>query len=146
MIAPILPGAEKLAGMLAGKVDYVIVDRMNYAYANKIYLKHGWRDKNTDKYFDSVGRQIAEDCARLGIACRSAYSEQNVVRSKRINHAAGGRGLFTRKNLVEKEGHLLPGAAVRIGVVGQGVHPELAGIGVGEAVARVAVDDQLPVD
>jgi len=73
MIAPILPGAEKLVGMLAGKVDYVIVDRMNYAYANKIYLKHGWRDKNTDKYFDSVRRQIAEDCARLGIACRSVY-------------------------------------------------------------------------
>ena len=73
MIAPILPGAEELVGMLAGKVDYVIVDRMNYAHANKIYLKHGWRDKNTDAYFDSVGRRIAEDCARLGMACRSAY-------------------------------------------------------------------------
>ena len=53
--------------------DYVIVDRMNYAHANKIYLKHGWRDKNTDAYFDMVGRRIAEDCARLEIACRSAY-------------------------------------------------------------------------
>lgn len=46
---------------------------MNYAYADKIYLKHGWRDKHTDKHFDSIGRQIAEDFARLGIACRSAY-------------------------------------------------------------------------
>jgi DNA repair photolyase len=73
MIAPILPGAEELMGMLAGKVDYVIVDRMNYAHANKVYLKHGWRDKNTDEYFDMVGRRIAEDCVRLGIDCRSAY-------------------------------------------------------------------------
>jgi DNA repair photolyase len=73
MIAPILPGAEALMGMLAGKVDYVIVDRMNYAHANKIYQKHGWQDRNTDAYFDSVGRRIAGDCARLGIPCRSAY-------------------------------------------------------------------------
>ena len=49
------------------------MDRMNYAHANKIYLKHGWRDKNTDEYFDSVARRIAEDCARLGIPCRFAY-------------------------------------------------------------------------
>ena len=68
MIAPILPGAEDLVGILAGKVDYIIVDRMNYAHANKIYLKHGWRDKNTDEDFDTVGRRISEDCARLGIA------------------------------------------------------------------------------
>ena len=73
MIAPILPGAEELVGLLAGNVDYLIVDRMNYAHANKIYLKHGWRDKNTDAYFDSVGRRIAEDCVRLKIPCRSAY-------------------------------------------------------------------------
>ena len=73
MIAPILPGAEDLAGMLAGNVDNVIVDRMNYAHANKIYAKHGWRDKNSDAYFDTVGRRIAADCDRLGIGCRSAY-------------------------------------------------------------------------
>jgi DNA repair photolyase len=37
MIAPMLPGAEDLAEMLNGKVDFVIVDRMNYHYADWVY-------------------------------------------------------------------------------------------------------------
>jgi DNA repair photolyase len=37
MIAPVLPGAEGLAGLLTGKVDYVLIDRMNYHYADWIY-------------------------------------------------------------------------------------------------------------
>jgi len=32
MIAPMLPGVEELAAQLSGKVDYVLVDRMNYHY------------------------------------------------------------------------------------------------------------------
>lgn len=73
MIAPILPDAENLIRILADKVDYVIVDRMNYAHANKIYAKHGWAEKNTDAYFNNIGNKIANDCDRLGVACRSAY-------------------------------------------------------------------------
>ena len=34
MIAPVLPGAEGLAELLKGKIDYVIIDRMNYHYAD----------------------------------------------------------------------------------------------------------------
>lgn len=73
MIAPILPEAENLAGILAGKVDYIIVDRMNYHYADKIYEKHGWKEKNTDDYFNMVANRIASDCMKLGIECRSAH-------------------------------------------------------------------------
>jgi DNA repair photolyase len=73
MIAPILPEAENLIGMLAGKVDYVIIDRMNYFHANKIYERHGWEDKNTYEYFKAIGHKMVKDCARLGIECRSAY-------------------------------------------------------------------------
>lgn len=73
MIAPILPEAENLTGMLAGKVDYIIIDRMNYCHADKIYEKHGWREKNTDEYFDLIGHRIAHDCAELSVECRSAY-------------------------------------------------------------------------
>ena len=36
MIAPILPGAQVLAQVLAGKVDYFLVDRMNYNYSDVI--------------------------------------------------------------------------------------------------------------
>jgi DNA repair photolyase len=41
MIAPLLPGAEDLAGELAGKADRVLADRINYRYADHIYKQHG---------------------------------------------------------------------------------------------------------
>ena len=73
MIAPILPEAENLIRMIAGKVDYIIIDRMNYHHADKIYNKHGWKEKNTGEYFDLMKNRMASDCAELGIDCRSAY-------------------------------------------------------------------------
>ncbi len=73
MIAPMLPEAENLTSMLAGKVDYIIIDRMNYRHADRIYEKHGWKEKNTDAYFKMIGNRIANDCLRWGIECRPAY-------------------------------------------------------------------------
>ncbi len=73
MIAPILPEAENLIAILAGKVDYIIIDRMNYRHADRIYNRHGWGEKNTDEYFDLIKTRITNDCAKLGIDCRSAY-------------------------------------------------------------------------
>lgn len=73
MIAPILPGAEKLVKLVAGKVDYIIVDRMNYHYADSLYSKYGWRDMKTDDYFRIAGRQIEDACEQLGIDCRLVY-------------------------------------------------------------------------
>ena len=73
MIAPILPEAENLIEMLAGKVDYIILDRMNYSHANRLYERYGWKNKNTNEYFEMTGTRMARDCKRLGIECRSAY-------------------------------------------------------------------------
>jgi DNA repair photolyase len=73
MIAPILPEAENLVGMLAGKVDYFIIDRMNYHNADRIYARYGWNDKNTDEYFEIIGSEIADECRKLGIDCKPAY-------------------------------------------------------------------------
>jgi DNA repair photolyase len=73
MIAPLLPEAEHLIGLLAGKVDYILIDRMNYSHADRIYKQHGWQEKKTDRYFTAIGRKIAEDCVALGVECRSAY-------------------------------------------------------------------------
>lgn len=73
MIAPILPEAENLISMLAGKVDYIIIDRMNYYHADKIYKMHGWKEMNTYEYFQDIGNQMLNDCRKLGIECRSAY-------------------------------------------------------------------------
>jgi DNA repair photolyase len=56
MIAPMLPGAEGLAELLEGKVDYVLIDRMNYHYADWIYRKYGLQDKLTDEFFRRTTR------------------------------------------------------------------------------------------
>jgi len=70
MIAPLLPGAEMLVELFAGKVDYLIVDRMNYHHADWLYAKYGLKDKNSDLYFRSAGNWIAAESRRRGIACR----------------------------------------------------------------------------
>lgn len=69
MIAPLLPGAESLMRMLAGKVDYVLVDRMNYHYADSIYRRYHLEDKLSEGYFERASRMIETDCERLGIRC-----------------------------------------------------------------------------
>ncbi|MCK9593270.1 MAG: radical SAM protein [Methanoregula sp.] len=58
MIAPVLPGAEGLAELLKGKVDYVLVDRMNYHYADRVYRKYGLEDKLTDEYFCRIRQEF----------------------------------------------------------------------------------------
>jgi DNA repair photolyase len=40
MIAPLLPKAQALVSCLKGKVDYVILDKMNYHYADWVYKKY----------------------------------------------------------------------------------------------------------
>ena len=73
MIAPILPGSEMLVNRLEGAVDYILVDRMNYHYADFIYRKYGLQEKLTDEYFLRVSRQISSDCCRLGIECTTVF-------------------------------------------------------------------------
>jgi len=40
MIAPLLPKAESLVSKLKGKVDYILIDKMNYRYVDWIYQKY----------------------------------------------------------------------------------------------------------
>jgi DNA repair photolyase len=65
MIAPILPGAETLADALEGKVDYIIIDRMNYHYADWIYRKYRLEDKLSDDYFQMTGCELANGCKKF---------------------------------------------------------------------------------
>jgi DNA repair photolyase len=48
MIAPILPGVEGLMRQLPGKVDHILIDRLNYSYARRIYTtnKMDWALKD----------------------------------------------------------------------------------------------------
>ncbi len=69
MIAPMLPGAEALAEILAGKVDRVIQDRMNYHHADWVYRKYGLTDKMTDDFFTRTEQALFSNFAQLGISC-----------------------------------------------------------------------------
>lgn len=69
MIAPMLPGAEALPEALRGKVDHIVVDRMNYHYADWAYRKHGLDGMLSDAFFRSTAGAIAAACAEFGIAC-----------------------------------------------------------------------------
>ncbi|GFO55945.1 radical SAM protein [Geomonas sp. Red276] len=73
MIAPILPGAENLMEMLAGKVDYILVDRMNYHYADALYRRLKLEERRSEEYASSVAHKIAADCERLGIGCTIVF-------------------------------------------------------------------------
>jgi len=59
MIAPMLPGAEGLAELLKGKIDYALIDRMNYHYADRVYRNYGLEDKLTDDFFYRTRQELA---------------------------------------------------------------------------------------
>jgi DNA repair photolyase len=58
MIAPVLPGAEGLVKLLRGKIDYAIIDRMNYHYANWVYRKYGLEHALSDEFFARVAQEL----------------------------------------------------------------------------------------
>ena len=69
MIAPMLPGAEDLAEILADKIDYVIIDRMNYHHTDWVYRKYGLEDKMTDDFFYQTEQKLSSAFKKLGINC-----------------------------------------------------------------------------
>ena len=58
MIAPLLPNAERLIPMLEGKIDNVLVDRMNYHYADKIYKTLNLESSRSDWFFNKKRREL----------------------------------------------------------------------------------------
>jgi DNA repair photolyase len=64
MIAPVLPGAEGLAELLKGKIDYVLIDRMNYHYADWVYRKYGLENNLTDDFFYRTRQELVDICGK----------------------------------------------------------------------------------
>ncbi len=58
MIAPVLPGAEGLAALLRGTIDYVLIDRMNYHHADDVYRRHGLEKVLSEEYYLSIRREV----------------------------------------------------------------------------------------
>ena len=73
MIAPMLPGAEGLATLLKGKVDSVLIDRMNYHYGDWMYRKYNLESARSDDFFFFKGKELASAFEEAGIACRVQF-------------------------------------------------------------------------
>ncbi|MEM3072600.1 MAG: radical SAM protein [Candidatus Bathyarchaeia archaeon] len=73
MIAPLLPGAEGLVDEISGKVDRVLIDRMNYHYADWVYRKHGLEQAMSEEFFEEKKLGIANALRKRGIACELLF-------------------------------------------------------------------------
>ena len=67
MIAPMLPGAANLGEALEGKVDYVILDRMNYNHSVWVYRKYHLMDKLSDDFFIQTKHALQATFSKYGI-------------------------------------------------------------------------------
>jgi len=73
MITPILPGAEGLVSTLKGKVKYVILDRLNYHYADWIYKKQGLKWIMEDRFFSQKVEELKAAFEKEGIPCQVVF-------------------------------------------------------------------------
>ncbi len=73
MVAPILPGAEGLVSALKGKVEYVILDRLNYHYADWAYKRYGLQWAMEDSFFSQKGEELKMAFEREGIPCQIVF-------------------------------------------------------------------------
>jgi DNA repair photolyase len=73
MVAPILPGAEGLVSALKGKVEYVILDRLNYHYADWAYKRHGLQWAAEDSFFSQKGQELRAAFEKEGIPCQIVF-------------------------------------------------------------------------
>jgi DNA repair photolyase len=73
MIAPILPGAEGLVNELPGKVEHILIDRLNYGYANRIYLENRLEWAKEDSFFIQEAEELKKGFEVKGIPARVLF-------------------------------------------------------------------------
>ena len=67
MIAPLLPNAEDLVAPLSGKVDYVLIDKMNYHYADWVYRRYKLEYAVTNNFFTRKKLELGNALEKEGI-------------------------------------------------------------------------------
>lgn len=73
MIAPILPKAEDLVDQLRGRVDCVLIDRMNYHYADWVYRKYKLEYAMTEDFFTRKKMELASVFKKERITCQLLF-------------------------------------------------------------------------
>lgn len=73
MIAPVLPGAEKLPDLLKDSADHVLVDRLNYHYADAVYKKFGMQWAKDDSFFRKMGDDLRKAFEKNEVPCQVLF-------------------------------------------------------------------------
>ncbi len=73
MIAPMLPKVEGLAAMLGGKVDYILIDRMNYHYGDWVYKRYELGSTMNDDFFYRKSRELTSSFNKQSIKCQVLF-------------------------------------------------------------------------
>jgi len=73
MIAPMLPKAEGLVNELRGNIDSVLIDRMNYHYADWVYRKHKLEYAMTENFFTQKKSELANAFKNEGVPYRLLF-------------------------------------------------------------------------
>jgi DNA repair photolyase len=74
-VGPLLPGGpEGIIAALAGRVDKILVDRMNYLETViGVYRKLGLTEAATDEFFRRQAERISREAARRGLPCEVLF-------------------------------------------------------------------------
>ena len=74
-VGPLLPGGpEGIISALAGHVDKILVDRMNYMETViGVYRKLGLTEAATDEFFHQQAQRIAREAAKRGLPCEVLF-------------------------------------------------------------------------
>jgi DNA repair photolyase len=67
MIAPLLPEADDLISQLKGHVDHILIDKMNYHYADWVYRTNKLTYAMSDEFFQRKQRDLAKACHKADI-------------------------------------------------------------------------------
>ena len=70
-----LSKTESLPSQLEGKVDYVVIDKMNYHYADWVYQKYGLEGAMTNEFFAQKGTELANLFSMREIPCQLLFKE-----------------------------------------------------------------------
>ena len=73
MIAPILPGSDVLIEELPGKVDNILIDRLNYSYANRIYRDNNMEWAQKDPFLIQQAEKLKEGFTRQNIPVQVVF-------------------------------------------------------------------------
>jgi len=58
---------------LPGKVDHILIDRLNYSYANRIYTENKMEWAREDDFFNQKAEELNEGFKRKGVSVQVLF-------------------------------------------------------------------------